>query len=45
MSLILDLRDLVVLKFSRDGDGIHGGYMGIEALNYWKEIMNAKAWL
>jgi hypothetical protein len=45
VSLILALRDLVVPKCSRDGDGIHGGYMGIEALNYWKEFVNAKAWL
>jgi hypothetical protein len=31
-----------VPKYSRYGDGIHGGFMGIEALNYWKEFFNAK---
>ena len=43
MNLTLALRDLVVLKCSRDDDDIYGGYEGIEALNCWKEIVNAKA--
>ena len=43
MNFTLALRDLVALKCSNDDDNIYGGYEGIEALNCWKEIVNAKA--
>jgi hypothetical protein len=43
VNLTLALRDLVVLRCSSDDDNIYGGYEGIKALNYWKDIVNAKA--
>jgi hypothetical protein len=43
VNLTLALRDLVVLKCSSDDDDIYEVYEGIEALNYWKDLVNAKA--
>jgi len=43
VNLTLALRDLVVSKYVGDDDDTCGDYEGIEALNCWKDLVNAKA--